>query len=207
LNNSTGSVFVYGEARGGRGSGSHGVYNTVNNGFVYVAKAVGSGFGAGSTSNLVNFPSFGAANGLFNNAISGMCYVEEIECGLRGMFPVAGMIYLSATPNTKAVFQDGMGRQLTLFSSTPAIYLPLSSDVRAGLSFNNNSLTGSLGMPRPNQVNSGVPVDNTEGSAVFDSNSVFQIPVSAIGEQGSMGARIKLIATNNSVQALINNLS
>lgn len=206
-NASTGAVYVYGEARGGIGATAHGVFNNLNNGIVYVRKAVGSGFGAGSSSNNVSFPSFGAANGLFNNAISGMCYVEEIECGLRGMFPIAGMIYLSGAANTKAVFQDGNGRQLTLFSSTPTIYLPLSSDVRAGLSFNNNSLTGSLGMPQPDQVNSGVPVDNTEGTALFDSNTVFESPISAIGEQGSIGARIKLIATNNSVQALINNLS
>ena len=207
-NVTTGRIIVYGESRGGMGNQAHGIINRVNNGYVFVQKAVGSGFGAGSSSSDVPFPSFFAAGlGLVNLAISGQCFVEEIETGLRGQFPTSGIIFLSSGPNTKAVLRDDAGRQYTLFSSAPTFLVPLSSDVRFRTTYNNNSLTGSLGMPQPNQVNFGVPVDNSTGTAVFDSNSVFQLPVSAIGEQGSMGARIKLVATNNSVQRIINNLN
>lgn len=206
--NNSGRVFVYGESRGGIGSGAHGVYNNSNTGYVFVRKAVGNGFGAGSAGATI-YPAFGTAAGLFNNAISGTCVVGSIECGLRGQFPTTGNIYLCAGNLTNATFTDGAGRLITLYlPGSASTYTPLVSDVRLNTVYDQNKRMGTLAIPLTSQVNFGVPLDNTLGGAVFDSNTVFSIKPSTIRlEKNSIGERISFLPTIKLINNTISNLS
>jgi len=209
-NNGTNSYLkILGDSLGGIGSSSHGTYveaNRVN--ATYVRKATGNGWGIGSSYARTSNIAFGAAYGVFNASRIGRCYVEFIESGPRGMFPVAGYIYLTGSEITTSVFRDSFFKRTSLFTTnTGSIYQPLTSDVRLSTVYSGGTLTGSLNMPPPNKVNFGVPVDNTSGVGTFDSTLAFTIGVSAIGIKGSLGARIKRIPTIESTEVIINNLN
>lgn len=205
-NSSSGSAFVFGTAKGGRDANSHGVSNTSNTGFVFVSRALGNGFGAASQG--ATDKAFGAAVGLANSAISGRCFVEQIECGSKGQFPVTGNVYLSSTNNSIGIFKNDIGGSVTLyplgFSST---YTPPVSDVRLGIMYDEGKRTGTLNMPLTFQVNFAVPMDNTVGEALFDSNAVFGVRPSNIRYKGSIGERISRVATISGTKSLINNLT
>jgi hypothetical protein len=207
-NNTTGRVDIYGEARGGRGLGAHGVFNNANNGIVFVRTAVGSGWGTGSV-GAENFPSFGAAVGLFNNAISGRCFVESIQTGVRSQFPTTGIIYFSAGPTSVGIFQDGAGNTVSVYEpQNTTLYVPISSDVRFSTLYNLGSSVGSLQMPSPDQINRGVPLDNNlVGTAVFDSTTVFGVTASKIRIKNSIGERISFLPTYKAILDTINNLN
>jgi hypothetical protein len=167
FNSTTGTVNVFGTSIGGPGSGAHGVYNNSNNGVVYVARVVGNGFG-------IFCEDRGAAVGLFNNALSGRCYVGEIDCGSRGVFPVGGTgpIWLSGNKNTKAGYSTGSGRITTIALCANSDYQPKPGDVRFDLYYdtinNPDPPFGFLYMPKPNQVANSTLVDNTTGTATFE---------------------------------------
>jgi hypothetical protein len=77
--------------------------------------------------------------------------------------------------------------------------VPLESDVRLGVNYALGSQTGTLNMPHPNQVTFGVAVDNTFGNAVLTAASVWDYLVSNITVEGSIGMRLKNVATPQSV--------
>jgi hypothetical protein len=168
-----GVVNVFGSAIGGSNTGSHGVFNNANAGRVYVERAVGNDFGLFSFGQ--SPISRGAANGLWNQALSGRCYVGEINCGSRGMFPVGGVgpIWLSGNKNTKAGYATGTGGRVTMITlCANSDYQPRPQDVRFDLYYdeinNPDPPFGFLHIPRPSQVANGTPVDNTLGTATFE---------------------------------------
>jgi hypothetical protein len=72
--------------------------------------------------------------------------------------------------------------------------LPVT-DVRFGTTYALGSLTGTLNMPHPNNVSFGTPVDNTFGNLVLTVESIWNHPVEDITVQGSIGMRLKNVAT------------
>lgn len=72
---------------------------------------------------------------------------------------------------------------------------PDPDDVRFGVSYAYNSLTGTLRMPHPNQVTYGVAVDNTFGNAVLTAASVWDYLVANITVENSIGMRLKNVST------------
>lgn len=209
-NNGTNSYLkINGNSIGGIGFQAHGTYiNPDRVNATYIRKAIGNGFGLGSTYARTSNIAFNQAYGVVNGSRTGRCYVEFIEFGPRGQTPVAGLIYLTGSNITTAVFRDSSFRRLSLFTTnTGSIYQPISSDVRLGVTYSGNTRIGSLNIPPPNKVNFGVPTDNTTGVGTFDSTQAFTIGVSAIGIKGSLGARIKRIPTIESAEKIINNLN
>jgi hypothetical protein len=140
---------------------------------VYVARAEGNDFGIFS---FANSPlAYGAANGLWNQALSGRCFVGEMNCGSRGMFPVGGIgpIWLSGNKNTKAGYATGTGGRVTMIAlCANSDYQPRPQDVRFDLYYdeinNPDPPFGFLHIPRPSQVANGTPVDNILGTATFE---------------------------------------
>jgi hypothetical protein len=73
------------------------------------------------------------------------------------------------------------------------------TDVRFGTVYAMGTLTGTLRMPTPNQVTFGVAVDDTFGNSVLTAASVWDYLVSNITVEGSIGMRLKNVATPQSV--------
>jgi hypothetical protein len=72
---------------------------------------------------------------------------------------------------------------------------PNTLDVRLGVQYAFNTLTGTLKIPHPNQVSFGVAVDNTFGNAVLTAASVWDYLVSNITVENSIGMRLKNVST------------
>ena len=73
------------------------------------------------------------------------------------------------------------------------------SDVRFGTVYAMGTLTGALRMPTPNQVTFGVAVDDTFGNSVLTAASVWDYLVSNITVEGSIGMRLKNVATPQTI--------
>lgn len=73
------------------------------------------------------------------------------------------------------------------------------SDVRFGTVYAMGTLTGTIRMPTANQVTFGVAVDDTFGNSVLTAASVWDYLVSNITVEGSIGMRLKNVATPQSV--------
>jgi hypothetical protein len=190
LTESAGPVRVFGSSIGGPAAGAHGVYNLNNVGNVYVKKVVGNSWGTFSfvsevpaLSNLV----IGDSVGLFNNAVSGMCYFGELACGIRGNWPVGGPgpIYLSGSKDTKvSIPTDNFGPRVTTVAlCANSDFNPLQRHVRENVDFEivngvplvedplnpgRSNKYGTLQMPDPSLVAIGAPTDDTVGTATFE---------------------------------------
>jgi len=73
------------------------------------------------------------------------------------------------------------------------------ADVRFGTVYAMGTLTGTLRMPTPNQVTFGVAVDDTFGNSVLTAASVWDYLVSNITVEGSIGMRLKNVATPQTI--------
>lgn len=78
---------------------------------------------------------------------------------------------------------------------------PIPANVRFGTVYANGSLTGTLKMPNPNSVAYGVQVDNTIGAAVLTPQSVWDFAIANLNTSGSIGERLKKVATVESTGA------
>lgn len=87
--------------------------------------------------------------------------------------------------------------------SLSAFSMPPVSAVRSGVSFANNTLTGTCKVPSVNSVNIGVPVDNTVGTALLTPSTLFDVSVASLTASDSLGARLKNSATVQSVGSII----
>jgi hypothetical protein len=73
------------------------------------------------------------------------------------------------------------------------------ADVRFGTVYAMGTLTGTLRMPSANQVTFGVAVDDTFGNSVLTAASVWDYLVSNITVEGSIGMRLKNVATPQTI--------
>lgn len=185
-NNTTGTIELIGIATGGINSGVGA--NNAAGGTLRVTKAVGNGFGPG-TSGLSSTP------GVSNSSANGIVTVEQIEFGALGQSPTSGAVRLVANGSNNANFYTTTGGRKTLIDATQNAAMPAASDVRSGVNYASGALTGSCAVPAPASVGYGVPVDNTTGTAVLSLASVIQdlwaAPTSGMTTAGSIGERLK----------------
>ena len=152
-----GIISITGSATGG--TGGAGVLNA-STGTISIRKAVGNGYGQGSSGVL-------AAVGAINSGL-GTINIEEIEYGQYGMTPTSGSGFrLKKLSTNTATFKfcDSVGSK-TLVDATGG-EMPAITDVRFGTSYASGALTGSAYIPSAASVGFGVPVDNTTGTAVL----------------------------------------
>ena len=164
INSVLGNLNIVGQSIGG--TAAPGAHNT-STGTISVTRAVGNGFGPGSTG-------LTAAAGV-NNAAMGVVEFQEIEFGLRGQPPLTGTGFRLKKANTNvAVFNyaDTAGAK-TLIDATQNAAMPAATDVRFGVSYASGALTGSAYIPAAGSVSLGVPVDATTGTAVLTPAAVW----------------------------------
>ena len=131
---------------------------------VTATRAVGNGFGLGSVG-------LAAAPGISHSGTA-VVEVSELEYGLRGMPPVVGIVRLKKLSSNTVIFNwVDSGAAKILVDATQG-QMPAATDVRSGVSYASGALTGSAFIPSPATVATGVPVDNTVGTAALSANDV-----------------------------------
>jgi hypothetical protein len=184
-NASTGSVIVSGIAYAGKVGPA---VRNASTGYVYVKRAVGNDYGAGSVG--VSY-----AVGLQND-LTGPCYVEEFQFGNRGSFPLYGPITLQDKTSNVAVVTLSTGASKTLADPTATSgVFPSGYDVRSGVVYNSGSLSGTMVVPNVNSVSYGVAVDSGVGTAVLGGADFWNYLSSSIATSGSIGNRLKNCST------------
>jgi hypothetical protein len=164
-NQSTGTVNIVGQSIGSATGGAGAGVANISTGTIVVTRAVGNGYGPGSSG-------LAAAVGVANSAL-GVVSVEEIEYGTLGMSPTSGAgIRLKKITSNVAKFNycDTAGAK-TLVDATQG-QMPAATDVRSGVSYASGALTGSAFIPAASSVASGVPVDATTGTAVLTAAAI-----------------------------------
>ncbi len=196
-NLSSGTVNVFGSSIGG--FASSGAENVGRNGIMRISKVVGNDFGPSLNLNKTY------QAGVFGLSGS-ITIVDEIECGLKGVFPTKGIVYTSNSKDAIASYKNQSYETLSMFNYVSGSkYVPLPKDVRFKEFYSLNSLSGTLIVPNPINVSVGVPVDNTLGTLI--PSLVWNVPLSAINTIGSMGLRIKKSPLFQTLDILIERLS
>lgn len=182
------NIIINGTAIGG--SGAPGVYLT-STGSVSVTRARGNHFGNGSV-GLTSQPGVQSIS-------TGFCLVSGIEYGDLGQSPTAGPVFLMpSSGNTALFYRPGLSKKTLIATDSTVNVFPNVSDVRSGVVFASGNSVGTMAVPSPVNVASGVAVDNTVGTAFLDANdlaSIWNVPVSGISVSNSIGERLKNCST------------
>jgi hypothetical protein len=201
-NASTGTIIIGGAAIGGNfGNTGYGVSNNTT-GIVRVKRAVGNDWGLGYTSALAGTP------GVFSNVQGSQTFVEELECGPRGQWPTAGVIFFTPNPKATSHFVTDTFQNYSLIQSNSADnLLPPVSSVRQGTTYSLGLSTGTCAIPPASSVGFGVSVDNTTGTATLVSTNVWNISSQEITDNQSIGGRLKNTLTANAAERLVNSFN
>jgi len=96
------------------------------------------------------------------------------------------------------------GTQKTLVTANQLAGYPTTNNVRHGIPYGpGNEFTGSLAMPDPSTVKTGVATDNTTGSAILTSQDLFDIETQTLTTSGSIGTLLTGASTVQTVGATI----
>ena len=220
-NSNLGYVEVNGTAFASNASSSHGVNNTSTGGvFVrrVVANDWGRGSGvAGTSFGLSNTSIYGICEveelrsgnlGLFpttgnvyisrrsNNNASFFSLLSSDNRNLSALFfpfPNTNWVRaVSANPNYSSALSGITGFNF-LFSalSGDSTLVPVVSNVRRNEVYNFSNNTGTVFIPNPFTVRSGIPTDNTVGLGVFDPSLVWMAPLTGFQNiTNSIGQRV-----------------
>jgi hypothetical protein len=90
----------------------------------------------------------------------------------------------------------------TLYTSNTLPGVPRENNVRRGITYN-FGLTGSLAMPDPTTVKTGVATDNTTGSAILTAEDMFNVATQNITTSGSIGTLLTGASTVQTTGATI----
>jgi hypothetical protein len=86
--------------------------------------------------------------------------------------------------------------QRTLYPLNYPGNFPATNNVRQGVTFGDTGqFSGTIAMPNASDVFKGVPINNTTGSASFDTQSVWSVATSSLTSSNSVGARLSNTAT------------
>jgi hypothetical protein len=213
-NNSTGTLNVTGNCTGGTGTIAVGVNNQTT-GTVNVTGNCTGGATAG-----VNGASQTGAGAM---TVTGSIFASEQASGIGGanraqVTRLTGPFYTTTTfgvnpigcvawrwdtslVNTTFIEVPTQDLAATRNLVTPdnATNFPSASDVRSGTTFGiSNALTGTCAVPSAASVATGVPVDNTTGTAALTPADFWDALTSGMTTAGSIGARLKNAATLDS---------
>lgn len=112
------------------------------------------------------------------------------------------MQIIEPTSTTWLFDTETAGVSKILYTSNQLPGVPQQTDVRKGTQYN-FGLTGSLKMPDPTVVKSGVAVGTTTGSAIFTPQDMFNVLTQDITQTGSLGSTLKNAATVQTTAATI----
>jgi hypothetical protein len=194
--NSSGIVTINGTVTAGTGPNAHGASNT-STGTIIAKRAKGNDYGAGSVG-------IQQAYALTSEAQGSVTYVEEIEMGSRGAFPLFNhVLFTNVTTNSASFYTTGLASVKTLVDPNATGLMPSASNVRLGTTYASGNFTGTMAVPAASSVAAGVAVDNTVGTAVLTQANVWSYSLSsASGTAGSVGEKLKKAATAADIIAL-----
>jgi hypothetical protein len=98
-------------------------------------------------------------------------------------------------------FRDLNLNTTSMVSPDILVDLPPPSDVRLGTSYGSGNYVGTIAIPPVNRVSAGIAVDNTVGTAILTGADVWNTQTSTLNVAGSVGIRLKNVATIGMVGA------
>jgi hypothetical protein len=133
----------------------------------------------------------------YNHQLSG-----PFITGPTGIVPFAASSFkLISNIGKYYQFRDLNLNTTSMVSPDILVDLPPPSDVRLGTSYGTNNYVGSLAVPPTNRVSAGIAVDNTVGTAILTGADVWNTQTSTLNVAGSVGIRLKNVATIGMVGA------
>jgi hypothetical protein len=103
---------------------------------------------------------------------------------------------ISGSTPTWTFDTETYGEQRTLYTLNYPGNFPATTNVRQGITFGDTSqFTGTVAMPSASNVLLGVPLDNTTGSASFNTQNVWSVLTSSLNAMGSIGERLRSAST------------
>jgi hypothetical protein len=127
-------------------------------------------------------------------------YVEEIEMGSRGAFPLFNhVLFINKNTNSATFYTSGLLSVKTLVDPNASGLMPSGTNVRSGIVYSAGNLSGTMIVPNQNSVAYGVPVDSGVGTAILRPQDVWDYMRINITGSGSIGERLKNSATISSV--------
>ena len=146
----------------------------------------------GPISSSTSFPGVQSTSATAINAFTGPFY----NVNNRNAVYAVNLQLLSGSTPTWTFDTETAQEQRTLYTQNYPGNFPSASNVRQGTIFGDtNQFTGTVAIPSTGSVLKGVPVDNTTGSASFDVQSVWGIDTNNLTTTGSLGARLRNVAT------------
>ena len=216
-NASTGIVTVTGSVIGGpAGPGANtspiGIFNA-STGIISISGSIiagtgSSAFGIGSTTAgtiIVNGPISSSINnvGVSSTSTTATNFFTGPFYNTGSFNAVyAYKMQMLSTSTSWQFDTETAGVTKTLYTSNQLPGVPQQTDVRKGTQYN-FGLTGSLEMPDPTTVKSGVAVDNTTGSAILTAQDMFDVLTQNIVQTGSIGTLLTGASTVQTVGATI----
>ncbi len=178
-NNSTGSLYITGGSTSG--TKKPGVESTTN-GYIKIIGPITATEQPGFTSTGVN-----AINILSGPFISGPTGIAPFNCFRVHYEITTGSYYEFRDSSTNGA---GIAPATQLVAPGTAVDSPDEADVRQGINYAFNTLTGSLIVPSPSNVRKDVPTDNTVGTADLTASDIWNYLSSNATTVGSIGKQI-----------------
>jgi len=114
---------------------------------------------------------------------------------------------ISGSTTTWTFDTETYAEQRTLYTQNWPGNFPAITNVRSGVVFGDtNQFTGTVAIPSTGSVLKGVPVDNTTGSASFNTQNAWSALTSSLTVTGSLGARLRNISTVSKIRSSIREL-
>lgn len=150
----------------------------------------------------IHSTSTGAINLFSGPFVSGPYGGAPLTCVRMHLIPSVGTYFEFRDETTNGAVSPGAIAPATRMIAPAGVSdSPIPANVRFGTVYANGSLTGTLKMPNPNSVAYGVQVDNTIGNAVLTPQSVWDFAIASLNTSGSIGERLKKVATVDSTGA------
>jgi len=201
---SSGSIVVTGSITGGTSTGAG--INSTSTSTILVSGSVQAGTGnsgigssaastiqiIGPISSSTSSPGVQSTGASAINVFTGPFYNTN---GRNAVFAQNIQLLSGSTP-TWTFDTETVREQRTLYTQNYPGNFPAATNVRSGVVFGDtNQFTGVVAIPPTGSVLRGVPVDNTTGSASFDTQSVWGVNTNLLTVTGSLGARLRNSST------------
>jgi hypothetical protein len=159
-----------------------------------------------STNNIAGNVTAGTAPCIYASSTATNIITGNLTNGTSGAMAFWGQkLYLGTSGSRTWTFYNTSAAAKILYTAdlvSPAGSQPSVTDVRSGTTYALGTLTGTCVIPPKNSVTSGVPVDNTVGTALLTlstlqtyAQAVWNTQTSAITTSGSIGERLKEAST------------
>ena len=182
-------------------STGNGTNITVSGSVISLDSATGEAFRKTTSGTvLIRGPIYSGNNatGIFTNANVANLFLTGPFYNRNNRNAVYAPIFqlISGSTPTWTFDTETYAEQRTLYTQNYPGNFPSTSNVRQGTVFGDTSqFTGVVAIPSTGSVLRGVPVDNTTGSASFDTQNVWGINTNNLITTGSLGQRLRNVAT------------